>query len=259
MVALGDHRFVRDYDLRGEAELVGGAHALGLPFGLALGLGCHRPARAARARSPRAGRAHRMRALGLLLVGRLVAVLAANVLVFTSSQNRVPALVPLCFAAGPALLALFGWLGRSALDFRAGPGAWTLGAALFLQALWPRGPQPSRPSSVHYFNLGAVEETLQRDEAAAEHYGRAVARKPDQPVFLLSQARVLRKRAVPPRRARRSTGSTPCPTSPATCAPLPRASGACSKITPTRRRPRAPEPLRASCRSESARAPCSAR
>ncbi len=192
-LTLGDHRFVRDYDLRGEAELVGGAHELGLPFGVALGLGAiGLLALRERGRRVPAERT-RMRALCLLLVGQLAAVLAANVVVFSSSQNRVPALLPLCFAAGPALLALLGLLARRPLYFRAGSGACALGALLFVQALWPRGPQPSRPSSVHYFNLGAVEEALQRDEAAAEHYARAVARQPKQPVFLLSQARVLRK------------------------------------------------------------------
>jgi tetratricopeptide (TPR) repeat protein len=193
-LTIGNHRFVRDYDLRGEAELIGSAHQLGLPFGALLALGALGTAallrRAARVREER----KRWLALLLVLAGQIAAVLAANLLVFTSAQNRVPLVIPLAFLSGPAVLGLFGRVRQlSAATWELGAGALALSALLFAQACWPRLPEVERPSSVHYFNLAAVEEAIGRDAAAAEHYHRAVERNPREPIFQLREADVLRR------------------------------------------------------------------
>ena len=134
-----------------------------------------------------------MRGVVLVLAGQLIAVLAANLLVFTSAQNRVPLCVALAFAAGPGLLAIWARVQRVATHgFEAPRLALVCGALLFVQALWPRIGGATQPSSVHYYNLAAVEEELGRLNDAAAHYARAVQRNPRQPMFVLRQAHVLR-------------------------------------------------------------------
>jgi hypothetical protein len=193
---IGNHRFVRDYDVHGENELIGGVHELGLPFGVLLGLGvlgsCVLFRRGVR---QRAERAHWI-GLWLVLLGQLSAVLAANLLVFASAQNREPLCVPLAFASGPALLAIWASVRPAAHAIKAWEAsalALALGGALLLQSFWPRISGGDRPTSVHYYNLAAVEEAIGRLDAAALHYTRAVERNPREPVFRLSQARTLRE------------------------------------------------------------------
>jgi hypothetical protein len=194
-LTLGNHRFVRDYDARGEAELIGGFwHAAALPFGVLLGLGAlGLGVLARRALRVRAERAHWL-ALLIVLVGQLLAVMAANLLFFTSAQNRMPLCIPLAFAAGPALLALF-WRVRRVPHppFEAGALSIAGGVLLAAQAFVPRAPHTDRPTSVHYYNLAAVEEAIGRLAPAAEHYLRAAERNPRQPMFHLARARVLRQ------------------------------------------------------------------
>jgi tetratricopeptide (TPR) repeat protein len=193
-LTLGNHRFARDYDVRGEAELIGGFHALGLPFGALLGLGALGVfvllGRAANVRGERA------ELTGILLIacGQLFAVLSANVLFFTSAQNRLPLCVPLAFTAGPALSALAEVVRRTPHPhFRASPLSLAVAGLLCAQAFVPRSQQTDRPSSVHYYNLAAVEEAIGRLESAAHHYQRAALRNPKQPMFHLSRARALRQ------------------------------------------------------------------
>ena len=194
-LTLGNHRFVRDYDARGEAELIGGLwSAIALPFGVVLGLGVlglHVIFRRARR-----VRGERAQWLGLLLVlgGQLIAVLSANLLVFTSAQNRLPLCIPLAFAAGPGVLACWALARRMPQAiWQARPIALGASALLALQAFVPRSQHADRPTSVHYYNLAAVEEAIGRLEPAAEHYRRAAERNPKQPMFHLSRARVLRR------------------------------------------------------------------
>jgi len=194
-LTLGNHRFVRDYDARGEAELIGGFwSSIALPFGVLLGLGAlglH-----AIFRRARRVRGQRAQWLGLLLVlgGQLIAVLSANLLIFTSAQNRLPLCIPLAFAAGPGLLALLALARRLPHPtWEARPVAVGASALLALQAFAPRSQHVDRPTSVHYYNLAAVEEAIGRLEPAAEHYRRAAERNPKQPMFHLSRARVLRR------------------------------------------------------------------
>jgi tetratricopeptide (TPR) repeat protein len=191
---VGNHRFVRDYDVRGENELIGSIHQFGLPFGALLALGCVGLfALLRRGLRQRAERAQRV-GLWLVLVGQLAAVLAANLLVFASAQNREPLCVPLAFVSGPALLAIWARMRPAAArEWEASPLALALGAALLLQAFWPRLPGTDQPSSVHYYNLAAVEESIGRLDEAALHYAHAAQRNPREPVFQLGEARALRQ------------------------------------------------------------------
>ena len=193
-LTLGNHRFVRDYDVRGEAELIGAWHAWGLPFGVLLALGVL--GLGVLLRRARETRAERALLVGVVLVlgGQLCAVLAANLLVFTSAQNRLPLCVPLAFAAGPGLLALHARLRRRERSaWQVSVPVMVVAAVLLLQAFVPRSPRSDRPTSVHYYNLAAVEDAIGRLDAAAEHYGRAAERNPKQPMFHFSQARALRR------------------------------------------------------------------
>jgi tetratricopeptide (TPR) repeat protein len=193
---LGNHSFVRDYDLLGERELLGAAHPIGLPFGIVLGLGTFWLARRARQRSDDAARME----LGLcvLLLGLLGAILAANLLWFTSAQNRAPLYIPLAFAAGPALEWLWQrartWRSDAAAraDSRVLAAAALLAALLTAQAFVPR-LEPQRPSSVHYYNLANAEEVLGRNESALAHYTRATEQNPRQPMFWWRRALLARK------------------------------------------------------------------
>jgi hypothetical protein len=200
---IGNHRFVRDYDIRGESELIGSYHQWGLPFGVVLGIGAL--GFFVLARRAQVVRAERARLVALLLVlgGQVVAVAIANMLVFTSAQNRVPLVVPLAFVAGPAIEALYAKIKRriGAADyvaagpsrFEAGSIALAVAVLLAMQAFWPRLPDPGRPSSAHYYNLGAVEEQLDRLEDAEVHFRRAKEQNRRQPMFWLAHGRVLRR------------------------------------------------------------------
>ena len=50
-----------------------------------------------------------------------------------------------------------------------------------------------RPSTAHYYNLGAVEERLGRLDEAERHYDKARTLNPRQAIFFLAQGRVLRR------------------------------------------------------------------
>ncbi|HKU38342.1 MAG TPA: glycosyltransferase family 39 protein, partial [Polyangiales bacterium] len=141
----GNHAFVRDYDLLGERELLGWLYPIGLPFGVVLGLGTLGLILITRrALATRHELAHA--ALCCALWGITLAILAANLLWFTSAQNRAPLVVPLAFVAGPALDTLLR-RARRELPAAALPHALLAFAALLTaQAFIPRLPT-DRPSS----------------------------------------------------------------------------------------------------------------
>jgi len=175
---LGNHAFVRDYDRLGERELLGLAQPVGLPFGVLLGLGVLglgallSEARADPARA----------AVSCTLVSLLGACLAANLVWFTSAQNRAPLIVPLAFAAGPAITALLQHL-RGHAPLQRSPALLWLAALSAVQAFYPRIAEQQHPSSTHYYNLANVEEELGQSGAALAHYARASELSPRQPMF----------------------------------------------------------------------------
>jgi hypothetical protein len=216
-LTLGNAELAQDFDRAGEAELlppfVRVGSWLGLPFGLLLGLGvlgCSVLLRAARAPAEGSDRAAiagtdrlapaAARAWLWQLAGLGGAVLAANVIYFTSAQHRLPLVVPLAFVAGPGLLALTAALRAARGIPGAGPShvgliQGTLAAALALQAFVPRlhAGAAASPHPVHYFNLGLAWDDLGDAHAASQAFGQAVRLRPGDPRFRLEHARMLRR------------------------------------------------------------------
>ena len=181
-LCLGNAELNHDYDLHGERELLGDLRPLGIPFGAVLGFGAFGLYATFRVRS--------QRLLAIMLMGQLVAVLAANLGWFTSAQNRLPLIVPLALASA----AVSRWL-RLASETHVVSQRWLIAAvsctALGAQAYLAR-PESKRPSSAHYYNLGNVEESLGLLEPALQHYQRAAEKNPNQPMFWLRQAHLAR-------------------------------------------------------------------
>jgi tetratricopeptide (TPR) repeat protein len=131
----------------------------------------------------------------VLLLGQLTAVFVANLFWFTSAQNRLPLVVPLAFASGPALLALLTYSLQRARHVRPSVGTLAtlaLCALLIAQAFVPRS-RARQPSAAHYYNLANVEESLGLTTQALQHYARATERNPRQPVFWLRLAHLARR------------------------------------------------------------------
>jgi tetratricopeptide (TPR) repeat protein len=180
---LGNDELTHDYDALGERELLGDMLPLSVPFGVLLGLGAFGLVALG------SGTAQQ-RLLALALGGQLGAVLAANLLWFTSAQNRLPCAVPLVVAIAAASSKL------SELPLRSLSRAWVIAALgcslLCVQAFVPRH-KATRPTSAHYYNLANVEEALGLYDAALAHYARASAQNPKQPMFWLRLAHLARR------------------------------------------------------------------
>jgi hypothetical protein len=199
---LGNHEFVHDYDWLGEAELLGHGRVRGMPFGILLSVGLLGLCSLARG-------ATQDRALCVMLCGQIAAVLVANLLWFTSAQNRLPLVVPLAFAAGPGVCSAWQLLAQLRR-----PGAFKLnstGARLPLAAVscmligaqaFASRHAAARPSAAHYYNLANVEESLGRDREALDHYARAAQAMPAQPMFWLRLAHLAHRAGQPARALR---------------------------------------------------------
>lgn len=189
----GNDEITQDYDVFGEREIVSRLYRIGLPFGVLLALGAFGFwILAAGSRSTTGAVAARKRAWLWVAGGQLLAALAANLLFFTSAQHRLPLAVPLAFVSGPALLAM-----RESIRKRGKlrPATWAaLGICLllFAQSFWPRTARRT-PSSAHYYNLSVVQHEAGEVEAAIETLDIAIARRPDQPEFILDHARLARE------------------------------------------------------------------
>jgi hypothetical protein len=187
--ALGNDERSAQYDLPGERELLGGGYHLGLPFGVIVALGLLGIAALLRSHAAQPEQRTRLHAWSYAICALLVPPVALLLLGFASAENRLPVIVPLCFAAGPALAALARQKQRFTLALRR-PELW-LAAALCAQAFVPRGGSTA-PGAWHYFHLGEVKRRLGDMPGAVSNYARAIDRDPMQPRFLLSQTRLLR-------------------------------------------------------------------
>jgi hypothetical protein len=180
--SLGNAELTHDYDVLGERELLGDLLPVRIPFGVLLGLGVF-----GLWATWRAGTQHQ---LAVVLLGQLLAVLAANLCWFTSAQTRLPLAVPL-------VLAVAGWSRwlRQVSALPVPARGWVLAALsctlLGAQACVSR-PESKQPSAAHYYNLANVEESLGLFEPALAHYQRASERAPGQPMFWLRQAHLAR-------------------------------------------------------------------
>jgi 4-amino-4-deoxy-L-arabinose transferase-like glycosyltransferase len=193
-LTIGDEPLTQDYDWLGERELLPWAHRIGVSFSVLLALAWLGAGASLRERArlpergPLASPAAR-RALRWFLAGQLVGPLAANLLFFTSAQHRLPLAIPLALLAGPGALVVV----ASVRDWRAGQRGplgigWVIVAALLLiQGPWPRS-RSRAPSPVHYYNLAMVQDAIGEPLDALHSLDRALALRPEQPIFLLARA-----------------------------------------------------------------------
>jgi 4-amino-4-deoxy-L-arabinose transferase-like glycosyltransferase len=165
----------QDFDWLGERELLS-VGARGLPFGALLGLAL--AAGAALPRLPRSETMQGRRVVGAVL-GVAVAVLAANLLFFTSAQHRLP-LVPLLALPGGLSLHV-AWArieGRELAPISSSGRIWLVVALLALtQAVVPRATR-DQPDAPHYFNVGVAHQQFGDREAALASFERASAIRP---------------------------------------------------------------------------------
>lgn len=181
---VGNDPLTQDYDWYGEQEMIGPILRFGLPFGVVLALGVVGAAALRR----RAVAHPAVAAWGWVLLGQAVAVIVANIVFFTSSQHRVPLVLPLCAVAGRVVADL---ARRRLPDTGAKPWrVYGLAAVVLLQAFVPR-LRDRRPSAVHYFNLAVVRVQLGLEKDALVAVERALERRPGHPLILLERARLL--------------------------------------------------------------------
>ncbi|MCX4244916.1 tetratricopeptide repeat protein [Paraliomyxa miuraensis] len=190
---IGNDELSQDYDVAGERELLPWS-GIGLPFcvvlgvGLVGGWGLWRRARA----EPEF--CTRLRPWAWLLGGQLLAVVAANLLFFTSAQHRLPLVVPLAMGLGPGI----SWLARgrsiagTRADRRAWGYAWAIVALVVVQGIWPR-QRVEGPTPEHYYNLAIAYVQIGQPHEAIVALDRAVARRPDHPVILIERATLERR------------------------------------------------------------------
>ncbi len=189
---VGNDELSQDYDVAGERELLPAWAGRGLPFGAVLAVGLvgalavRRRARADRAL------AARWRPWAWLLGAQALAVVAANLLFFTSAQHRLPLVVPLAVVLGPGLAWLWEGLRARGDERRAWGRALGLAALVLAQGAWPR-QRHDGPTPEHYYNLAIAHVQLGQPREALAAFDRAVGHRPDHPVILIERATLLRR------------------------------------------------------------------
>jgi hypothetical protein len=189
---IGNDELSQDYDVAGERELLPAWAGRGLPFGAVLAVGLvgalavRRRARADRALGAR------WRPWAWLLGAQALAVVAANLLFFTSAQHRLPLVVPLAVVLGPGLAWLWEGLRARGAERRAWGLALGLAALVLAQGAWPRQRRDG-PTPEHYYNLAIAHVQLGQPREALAAFDRAVGHRPDHPVILIERATLLRR------------------------------------------------------------------
>lgn len=204
-LVLGNDELTQDYDWYGEQDMLPWAHRVPVPFGVVVVLGCLGALGLRRRLLPSASgdpgdedapRSRDLRPLAWTLAGLVCAVLGANLVYFTSSQHRLPLVVPLALLAGlgaPAALDAVRALVRQP-KARARAAAPMVGALLlFALAAVPR-TKHREPSAVHDYNLALAWLRLGDPESALHALDRAVERRPDHPIIRLERASLRRER-----------------------------------------------------------------
>lgn len=204
-LSVGNDQLSQDYDWLGERELIPWAHRVGVPFALLVALGLigagvvFRPGEGPRWRPEDEAPLHEAfasvagrRGLAWLLAGLLLAPLAANLLFFTSSQHRLPLIVPAALVAGPGVAAIVALLRRwrgGESEAGGSPRVWLLVVAVLVaaQGAWPRTHR-SEPSPVHYYNLAMVQDEIGDPREALKSFDRAIELRPEQPLFHMRRA-----------------------------------------------------------------------
>jgi hypothetical protein len=211
-LTIGNDDILQDYSIRGEQAVIPWAHRAGLPFGVLLAFGVLGLVvlwrnRAGRGDLEPAPTDHRP--LVLLLSGQILAVLLACLVYFTSAQHRLPLVVPLALAAGPAVLAIHAWLRRLLARRRAAahaaasvggravaispPPSWAVLAAgvLLAQAFVPRG-EPAGTPPTYWYNVAYVQRSTGDYHGALRSVELAIRAAPGEARFLRERAEILR-------------------------------------------------------------------
>ena len=192
---VGNDELTQDYDVYGEREMLPWWAGRGLPFSIVLALGC--VGAVATRRRVRTGQldGEHWRPWWWMLGFQALAVVAANLLFFTSAQHRVPLVVPLVVFIGPGVE----WLVRGrGLDDTAKGRKWWWGTVVLAVLLLAQGllarQKHHEPSAVHYYNLALAHVRLGQPKQAISAFDRAVERRPDHPVIRLERAALHRVR-----------------------------------------------------------------
>jgi tetratricopeptide (TPR) repeat protein len=198
---LGNDELSQDYDVAGERELLPWWANRGVPFSAVLAVGLVGVVAVRRRTRHDPSLAARWRPWAWMLGAQAFAVVAANLLFFTSAQHRLPLVVPLGILLGPGVRWLgSGWRWRAGglrsaattADRRALGLSWALVAVLLAQGAWPRQRREG-PTPEHYYNLAIAHVQLGQPQAAVEALDRAVRHRPDHPVILLERATLDRR------------------------------------------------------------------
>ena len=191
---LGNDELSQDYDPAGERELVPWWSGRGVPFSAVLAVGLLGALAVRRRTRHDPELAVRFRPWAWMLGAQAFAVVAANLLFFTSSQHRLPLVVPLGMLLGPGLA----WLVRGPRSLAAGVErrAWWLSLALatlvLAQGAWPRQRREA-PTPEHYYNLAVAHVQLGQPQEAVAAFDRAVGHRPDHPVIRIERATLNRR------------------------------------------------------------------
>jgi hypothetical protein len=176
---LGNDELAQDYDLFGEREILGRAVHLGLPFGILFALFAAAWVGARGRPRDAIGRAW-TRTCG----GQALAVVAANLLFFTSAQHRLPLVVP--------LVAWVAWarpdLAFAAADRRRRIAMVVAAVLAFAFSAIPPRSRQTEPSAVHDYNLSLALLRIGDPRGALASLDRAVERRPEHPVIRLERA-----------------------------------------------------------------------
>lgn len=175
---VGNDELTQDYDHFGEREMLWCSPAIGIPFGVALAFALFG-----------VGRLRGSGIVGWTLLGLVVCTVAANILYFTSSQHRLPLLVPMAVAFPGGVRTL-----RSAARERRWPLLLVF-ALLVSASFWPRS-RKTDPSAVHYYNLAVAWRYVGQPDRAIATMDRAIELRPDHPVIRVERAKALRERGA---------------------------------------------------------------
>ncbi len=189
---IGNDELSQDYDVAGELERLPWWAGRGPPFSvvLAVALAGMFAVRRRIVEHPESWR--RLRPWAWLLGAQLLAVVAANLLFFTSAQHRVPLVVPLAFALGPGLCWLVRRPSESSKSRRSWWLSWALVAAVLAQGVWPR-QRTEGPTAEHYYNLAIAHLRLGQPHQAVPAFDRAVELRPEHPVIAIERATLNRR------------------------------------------------------------------
>lgn len=190
---LGNDELSQDYDVAGERELVPWWANRGVPFSAVLAVGLAGVLAVRRRVRLDPALAARWRPWAWMLGAQAFAVVAANLLFFTSAQHRLPLVVPLAVVLGPGLV----WLASGVRSMasparRAHALALALVALVLVQGVWPR-QRHEGPTPEHYYNLAIAHVQLGQPQEALAAFDRAVQHRPDHPVILIERATLNRR------------------------------------------------------------------